>query len=628
VRKEDVYIPDQSYPGDEIHHGGKWSEEAKQRYREARRAGRSVYDMFANFYNKSKPGVNRAVNQVGRTINGGVRTVRRAVDDAIYTKKERQANKNAVALRGKAVKVAKDRLNKTRGAGSVFKSAVKAAKGVKIGKKGSIVNRIKDTVNSASKQAGAFDKERKRLVGAAKANYSNKQEAHRDAIKKEYVERNRSINGKLEKVGRKLGRDFKKMSKDAKGMVNAASKIAKPHLDKFGKDAEKVANKGLKALDRMIETKSEKKYRLEAQKKAEKAGKFADSFIGRMMGKDAVKEYKDTYKRELDKRDKSLTVNDIKKSIKKTGNNVLSGLEKNINKGLRVVDDLYESNDEKIARKMAKQARKNTSKVGAAARTAFSKENADAIGNDIAGAWGKLTGNKELANRAKQNSKTLQNRLKKKAQAEYKKDQDRRAKKYEDQIYDKQIKLPRIGAKKKKKIKHSGLDNVYIPGRTGVSETILHSDFFLNDEPLLHYGVLGMKWGVRRAKSSSPSPRYKKKKDMVNGIDINDDAFLNKYDKHAYRQFRKNSKIGNVVGSTVAGAIGAGHGAIVGSFGGPVGTAAGAVAGAALYGGGNAALQRHATREQSSAMLNEFKRQYYDNSKVYKRRKTVYTKQG
>lgn len=500
MKKEDVYIPDQSYSGDEIHHGGKWSEEAKQRYREARRAGRSVYDMFANFYNKSKPGINRAVNQAGRTINGGVRTVRRTVDNAIYTKKERQANNNAIALRGKAVKVAKGRLNKTRGAGSVFKSAVKVAKGVKIGKKGSIVKRIKDTVKSASKQAGAFDKERKKLVGGAKANYSNKQKALRNAIKKERAERNRSINGKLENAGRKLGRDLKKMTKDTKGMVNAASKVAKPHLDKFGKEVEKKANAGLKALDRMIETKSEKKYRKEAEKKAEKAGKFADSFIGRMMGKDAVKEYKDTYKRELDKRDKSLTVNDIKKTIKKTGNKALSGIEKGINKGLRVADDLYESKDEKIARKMAKQARKNTSKIGATARTAFSKENADAVANDIAGAWGKLTGNKELSNRAKQNSKTLQNRLKKKAQAEYKKDQDRRAKKYEDQIYDKQIKLPRIGGKKKKKVKHSDLNNIYIPGRTGISETILHSDTFGGDDILKHYGVLGMKWGVRRAR--------------------------------------------------------------------------------------------------------------------------------
>lgn len=35
------------------------------------------------------------------------------------------------------------------------------------------------------------------------------------------------------------------------------------------------------------------------------------------------------------------------------------------------------------------------------------------------------------------------------------------------------------GKKKKKKVKHSGLDKVYIPGRTGVSETILHSDTFV-----------------------------------------------------------------------------------------------------------------------------------------------------
>lgn len=69
MKKEDVYIPDQSYPSDEIHHGGKWSEEAKQRYREARRAGRSVYDMFGNFYNKANKQVTSKANSIAnRTI--------------------------------------------------------------------------------------------------------------------------------------------------------------------------------------------------------------------------------------------------------------------------------------------------------------------------------------------------------------------------------------------------------------------------------------------------------------------------------------------------------------------------------------------------------------------------------
>lgn len=48
-------------------HGGKWSEEAKQRVREARKAGRKVADMFASFYRNS--GVQRTVNNVGKEVS-------------------------------------------------------------------------------------------------------------------------------------------------------------------------------------------------------------------------------------------------------------------------------------------------------------------------------------------------------------------------------------------------------------------------------------------------------------------------------------------------------------------------------------------------------------------------------
>ena len=448
MKKEDVYIPDQSYSSDEIHHGGKWSEEAKQRYREARRAGRSVYDMFGNLYNKANKQVTLKANNIAN------RTIYKkpiAIAKSDY--------KKAIKRRS-AIKRNYDKINAV---GSEFVNRGRTPQDK--GRRAGIIAKTKsdmrnDYTNSNKTVASKYNSIRK------KSNHTLG-EITKDATK-----------AATKAVGKQVGKKYNKITKDASKSINKAIKDAPKKINKFGKEAEKATNKGLKVIDRMIETKTEKKYRQEATKRAEKAAKSADSFIGRLRGKDAVKEYTETYKRELDKRDKSLTVKDIKKSLKKPANKAISSVEKKINKGLRKVDDLYESNDEKVARKIAKQARKDTSKVGATARTAFSKENKDAVANDIAGAWGKVTGNKELSNRAKQNGKVFKNRLKKKAQAEYKKDQDRRAKKYEDQIYDKQIKLPRIGGKKKK-LKQSGLDKVYIPGRTGVSETILHSDTFV-----------------------------------------------------------------------------------------------------------------------------------------------------
>lgn len=448
MKKEDVYIPDQSYSSDEIHHGGKWSEEAKQRYREARRAGRSVYDMFGNLYNKANKQITLKANNIAN------RTIYKkpiAIAKSDY--------KKAIKRRS-AIKRNYDKINAV---GSEFVNRGRTPQDK--GRRAGIIAKTKsdmrnDYTNSNKTVASKYNSIRK------KSNHTLG-EITKDATK-----------AATKAVGKQVGKKYNKITKDASKSINKAIKDAPKKINKFGKEAEKATNKGLKVIDRMIETKTEKKYRQEATKRAEKAAKSADSFIGRLRGKDAVKEYTETYKRELDKRDKSLTVKDIKKSLKKPANKAISSVEKKINKGLRKVDDLYESNDEKVARKIAKQARKDTSKVGATARTAFSKENKDAVANDIAGAWGKVTGNKELSNRAKQNGKVFKNRLKKKAQAEYKKDQDRRAKKYEDQIYDKQIKLPRIGGKKKK-LKQSGLDKVYIPGRTGVSETILHSDTFV-----------------------------------------------------------------------------------------------------------------------------------------------------
>lgn len=56
-------------------HGGKWSEEAKRRVSEARRAGRSVMDMFGDLYKKSE----KTVSSAAKTASNMVRPTAKAV---------------------------------------------------------------------------------------------------------------------------------------------------------------------------------------------------------------------------------------------------------------------------------------------------------------------------------------------------------------------------------------------------------------------------------------------------------------------------------------------------------------------------------------------------------------------
>ena len=52
--RDDVLIQAIDNTEDVLLHGVKWSEEAKQRVRQARRAGRHVSEMFGDLYNKGK----------------------------------------------------------------------------------------------------------------------------------------------------------------------------------------------------------------------------------------------------------------------------------------------------------------------------------------------------------------------------------------------------------------------------------------------------------------------------------------------------------------------------------------------------------------------------------------------
>ena len=62
--RDDILIQAIDNTEDVLLHGGKWSEEAKQRVREARRAGRRVSEMFSNLYNST----GRYADQAGKNI--------------------------------------------------------------------------------------------------------------------------------------------------------------------------------------------------------------------------------------------------------------------------------------------------------------------------------------------------------------------------------------------------------------------------------------------------------------------------------------------------------------------------------------------------------------------------------
>ena len=84
--KEDVYIPEHHGNAEAIMHA-KWSEEAKERVREARKAGRSVYEMFGSFYKNAA----NSVGNIGRGIN---KSVNNYANNTIYKKQRANALDN------------------------------------------------------------------------------------------------------------------------------------------------------------------------------------------------------------------------------------------------------------------------------------------------------------------------------------------------------------------------------------------------------------------------------------------------------------------------------------------------------------------------------------------------------
>lgn len=90
--RDDVLIQAIDNTEDVLLHGARWSEEAKERVRQARRAGRRVSEMFGNLYNKGKF-KKATTNSIKRSNKGTYDPdvdayVRRKGKKSIYTHKD------------------------------------------------------------------------------------------------------------------------------------------------------------------------------------------------------------------------------------------------------------------------------------------------------------------------------------------------------------------------------------------------------------------------------------------------------------------------------------------------------------------------------------------------------------
>lgn len=442
MKKEDVYIPDQSYSSDEIHHGGKWSEEAKQRYREARRAGRSVYDMFGNFYNKANKQVTSKANNIAnRTIYK--KPIVRAKSDY----------KKAIKRRT-AIKRNYDKINAV---GSEF------------------VNKGK-TPQEKGRRAG--------IVAKTKSDMRN-----------DYTNSNKTVASKYNSIRKTSNHTLGEITKDAtKAVGNKAKKGIKDGLRKADKAVTSAVNKGVENKDRKTISKKEKQtiaavkkreslrlanVRKKENSKINSAGRFdiLDSTrrkkkekATKALDRKLTKENKVSQKRINDtvegtvRKNKYSSVGDIvSKKTNKTASSLKKGLKSTNKKLSKTIDDINTNKG---------KGYRLTGKTKVSAKGGYERYASDAERGDVYGKR-KVSVIKE-GKRANSITDALTGKT-------------NSYKEYSTKTEYKMWKEPKKKSKSKSKhktfndptIRQSALNDVYIPGRTGVSETILHSDTFV-----------------------------------------------------------------------------------------------------------------------------------------------------
>lgn len=177
--RDDILIQAIDNTEDVLLHGGKWSEEAKERVRQARRAGRRVSEMFSNLYNST----GRYVNQAGKNVKRMANQV-----DSKYNITENNARTRALY---------KKELQNAR---NVPHSKIETLANPKAGKRrdNSVEARLRQALKKQSKTKYAKKqfKDNVREWNKATIKYVNEQEAQKKINEKRERVQRRRIYGK------------------------------------------------------------------------------------------------------------------------------------------------------------------------------------------------------------------------------------------------------------------------------------------------------------------------------------------------------------------------------------------------------------------------------------------------
>ena len=279
MNKNEIIIPDGRVVDEYLLHGIKWSEEAKERVRQAHKAGRTVEEMFGNIYKNGSKAVNRQANNIA--------------NKTIYKKQVATANRRVQVVKRDNKKMAKD--------------YEKAARRIM----------TKTPAKDMAKVSRDYQRGRKMIEGVGK-----------DMLKDE--------NNRLKKASNHTtGRIVKDMAK-------AGAKSAVSNLKNFRKNVDKaITNKANKIVTSKPLSSSEKKELKKQYAKNHKiANKVRDSLakVNRYGDKQAerirnraLKNANSKSKQDILNKRKFKNTGDI---VKKT---VDKGIDKGIDKGVGVV---------------------------------------------------------------------------------------------------------------------------------------------------------------------------------------------------------------------------------------------------------------------------------------------------